>query len=43
MLEFSSVYEILTEEDVTTQKTSNESLKLLQIIVLFKELLTLFY
>ena len=27
MLEFSFVYEILTEEDVTTQKTSNESLK----------------
>ena len=27
MLEFSSVYEILTEEHVTTQKTSNESLK----------------
>ena len=43
MLEFSSVSEILTEEDATTQKTSNESLKLLQIIVLFKELLTLFY
>ena len=39
MLEFSSVYEILTEEDVTTQKTSNESLKTTPNYCFFKRVI----